>query len=182
MGRSKRERVVALTKTRKSLVGRDEKQKLLVKIRQHVDDYKNIYLFKTTNMRNTLLKQLREQWRDSRFFLGRNRIAQVAFGRSEAEEYAEGLAKLSESLKGNVGLLFTNRAHDEVTSFFATYEQADIARSGFVATETVKLAEVRTGISLCAYRCCLNGGSLRLPSGQLGCGILAEGLFFCCIS
>lgn len=141
MGRSKRERVVALTKTRKKLVGRDEKQKLLIDIRKHVDDYKNIYLFRTTNMRNALLKNLREQWRDSRFFMGRNRIAQVAFGRTIAEEYADGLAKVAVALQGNVGVLFTNRPYDEVFSFFAKYEEADFARSGFVATENVCLSE-----------------------------------------
>ncbi len=139
MGRSKRERVVALTKTRKRLVGRESKQKLLETIRKQVDDYDNIYLFRTSNMRNTLLKRLREQWRDSRFFLGRQKIAQVAFGRTESEEYADGLSKVAAELKGNVGLLFTNRPHEEVASFFSSYAEEDYARSGFKATETVVL-------------------------------------------
>lgn len=139
MGRSKRERVVALTKTRKHLVGRESKQKLLETIRKQVDDYENIYLFRASNMRNALLKQLREQWRDSRFFLGRQKIAQVAFGRTKSEEYADGLSQVASALKGNVGLLFTNRPHAEVESFFSSYGEEDFARSGFKATETVVL-------------------------------------------
>lgn len=139
MGRSKRERVVALTKTRKSLVGRESKQQLLSKIRSHVDDYASIYLFRAANMRNTPLKALREDWRDSRFFLGRNRIAQVALGRTESEEYLDGLAAVSAQLKGDVGLLFTNRPHAEVAAFFKKYEVADVARAGFKATDRVCL-------------------------------------------
>lgn len=142
MGRSRRERVVALTKTRKHLVGRDAKQELLQKIRQHVDDYSSIYLFRTKNMRNAKMKALRELWKDSRFFMGRTRIAQIAFGRTTEEEYAEGLAELSEKLRGTVGLLFTNRDHEEVTTFFEKYSVSDVARSGFVATEDVTLDKV----------------------------------------
>lgn len=139
MGRSKRERVVALTKTRKSLVGRESKQQLLSKIRSHIDDYASIYLFRATNMRNTPLKALREEWRDSRFFLGRSRIAQVALGRTEAEEYLDGLAGVSAKLRGGVGMLFTNRPHAEVAAFFEKYAVEDVARSGFKATERVCL-------------------------------------------
>lgn len=139
MGRSKRERFVALTKTRKKLVGREGKQKLLAKLREHVDTYESIYLFSISNMRNALLKDLRETWKDSRFFMGRNRIAQVAFGRTAAEEYADGLSDVSASLKGNVGLLFTNRPQEEVQKFFAHYSVPDYARSGFEATESVVL-------------------------------------------
>lgn len=147
MGRSKRERVVALTKTRKKLVSREEKQKQLVNIRKLVDDYTNIYLFRMANMRNVLMKKLREQWSDSQFFMGRKRIAQVAFGRNAAEEYADGLSKVAEALHGNVGLLFTNRPHDEVVAFFGEYAEPDVARSGFIATDSVHLEEVRCASS-----------------------------------
>lgn len=141
MGRSRRERVVALTKTRKAVVGREAKGELLEDIRTQVDKYANIYVFSTQNMRNSKLKDLRGEWKDSRFFFGRKRIAQVAFGRSEEEEYADGLRHVSERLVGNVGILFTNRDHKAVVEFFERYEQADFARSGFVATEAARLSE-----------------------------------------
>jgi mRNA turnover protein 4 len=139
MGRSRRQKVVALTSTRKRVIGRDAKQSLLSDIRTLVDDYENIYVFSTENMRNVKLKELRVGWKDSRFYFGRKRIAQVAFGRTKDAEHADGLHALSKRLVGNVGLLFTNRNDTEVRNFFEGYAEADFARSGFVATEAVQV-------------------------------------------
>lgn len=141
MGRSRRERVVSLTQTRKHLVGREAKQEVLQDLRSAIDKYENIYVFTTENMRNTLLKQLRTTWSDSRFFFGRKKIAQVALGRTEAEEYLSGLRQVSKELRGNVGLLFTNRTHEKVRDYFAQFSEADFARAGFVATERVQIAK-----------------------------------------
>lgn len=139
MGRSKREKAVALTATRKRVVGRDAKQSLLNDMRTLVDTYENIYVFSTANMRNVKLKDLRSEWKDSRFYFGRKKIAQVAFGRSEGEAYAEGLHAMAARLVGNVGLLFTNRPDAEVQAYFQEYSADDFARSGFVATEDVNM-------------------------------------------
>ncbi|CAN8076320.1 unnamed protein product [Agarophyton chilense] len=141
MGRSKRERVVALTKTRKHTIGKKRKKELLEAIRNDIDQFEHIYVFSTDNMRNAKLKQLRSSWNDSRFFFGRKKVAQIALGRSPEEEYADGLRKVAEQLVGNVGLLFTNRSHDQVLSFFKSYCEDDFARSGFVATHRVHLPE-----------------------------------------
>ena len=40
----------------------------------------------------------------------------VALGQSESEEYLVGLAEVAETLKGNVGLLFTKLGREEVGS------------------------------------------------------------------
>jgi mRNA turnover protein 4 len=141
MGRSKREKVVALTATRKRVVGRDAKAALLTEMRGLVDEYTNIYVFNTDNMRNVKLKDLRSQWKDSRFYFGRKRIAQVAFGRDIESEHADGLHAVAEKLVGNVGILFTNRKGAEVREFFTTYSAADYARAGFVANEDISLKE-----------------------------------------
>lgn len=139
MGRSRRERAVALTATKKRVVGRDSKQILLNEMRHLVDAFENIFVFSTENMRNAKLKELRSEWKDSRFFFGRKRIAQVAFGRSESDEHCPGLHILAKHLVGNVGLLFTNRSLETVTAYFETYEAQDFARSGFRATHAVCL-------------------------------------------
>lgn len=141
MGRSRREHAVALTKTRKHTIGREKKQGVIEEIRTELDNYSRVYVFTTSNMRNAALKDLRALWRDSRWHFGRKRILQVALGRSPAEEYLENLHKVSEWLRGDVGLLLTNRSHDDVLKFFKTYAVDDFARSGFVATETVALSE-----------------------------------------
>ena len=39
--------------------------------------------------------KVRTQWKTSRFFYGKNRVLQAALGRTEAEEYREGLSKLA---------------------------------------------------------------------------------------
>lgn len=137
MGRSRRERVVTLTQTRKHLIGRESKQRVLEDVRSAVDSYESIYVFSTENMRNTALKKLRTDWSDSRFFFGRKKIAQVALGRTEAEEYLGGLRQVADCLQGNVGLLFTNREHKKVVKFFKQFKEGEFARSGFVATERV---------------------------------------------
>lgn len=77
----------------------------------------------------------------NRFFLGKNKVMKVALGRSPEEEYADNLFKLSNDLNGNVGLLFTNKTKDEVLAYFAELSEVDYARSGFVATETVKIPQ-----------------------------------------
>ena len=47
-------------------------------------------------MRNNKLKEVRSQWKESRFFYGKNRVMQLALGRTEAEEYKEGLHRVAE--------------------------------------------------------------------------------------
>jgi mRNA turnover protein 4 len=44
-------------------------------------------------------------------------------------------------LNGDVGVLFTDRPVEEVKEYFNDYRQADYARSGVVATETVTIPE-----------------------------------------
>lgn len=65
----------------------------------------------------------------------------VALGRTVEEEYADDLSKISRDLNGNVGLLFTDKTKDEVLEYFGKLSETDFARSGFVATETVKVAQ-----------------------------------------
>lgn len=139
MGRPKREKEVSLTAIRKRVVGRDAKQGVLGELRNLVDQFENIYIFKAENMRNVKLKELRAEWSDSRFYFGRKRIAKVAFGKNKESEYADGLHSLSNRLEGNVGLLFTNRCDSDVRDYFETYCALDVARSGFKATEEVRL-------------------------------------------
>lgn len=139
MGRSRRERVVALTKTRKHMFGKDKKKEMVQDIRDTIDKYQHVYIFSTENMRNALLKDLRAQWKDSRFFFGRKRVMQIALGRSVEEEYLDDLHKMSKQLVGDVGLLLTNRKHEETVQFFDTYCENEFARSGFQATEDFQI-------------------------------------------
>ncbi|XP_048508120.1 mRNA turnover protein 4 homolog isoform X2 [Athalia rosae] len=92
-------------------------------------------------MRNNKLKDIRGNWKDSRFFFGKNKIMALGLGKSPEEEAEDGLHKLSAALKGQCGLLFTNRPKDEVLDWMEQYGEEDYARSGFIATESISIPE-----------------------------------------
>ncbi|BFZ21104.1 hypothetical protein BsWGS_24143 [Bradybaena similaris] len=139
MPKSKRDKKVSLTQTRKK--GLELKQKLIEKIRETADKYANIFTFSVHNMRNVQLKEIRQEWSHSRFFFGKNKVMQIALGRTEDEEYRENLHKLTRNLQGQTGLLFTNKGEKEVLKYFDELYIPDYARSGTVATQTVELEE-----------------------------------------
>ena len=64
-------------------------------IRECVQLYGSVYVFEVENMRNVKLKQLREEWGGSRFFLGKNRVMAHALGRDQQDEPREGSSKLT---------------------------------------------------------------------------------------
>lgn len=84
---------VSLTKTdRKGLAW---KQRIIDDIRFCVEKYPNIFVFQVQNMRNNLLKDLRQEWKkNSRFIFGKNRIMQIGLGRTKAEEVETDLHKV----------------------------------------------------------------------------------------
>ncbi|XP_054267950.1 mRNA turnover protein 4 homolog [Macrosteles quadrilineatus] len=134
---SKRDKKVSLTKTTKK--GMAMKQQLVEDVRKFLDKYENLFVFTTNNMRNGPLKDLREEWKDSRFFFAKRKIMALALGRTEADEVQKNLHKISSHLVGQCGLLFTNRPKDNVVQWFRDFSQMEFAKSGFVATETVVL-------------------------------------------
>ena len=107
MPKSKRDKVVHLTKTAKK--GRALKEKLVESVRDSIDTYQHVYVFSVQNPRNSKFKELRERWKTSRFYQGKNKVVQLAFGRTEAEEYKDNLHLVSAAVKGNCGVLFSNK-------------------------------------------------------------------------
>ena len=87
---------------------------LVWKIRECLDQYENLFVISMFNQRNIFLKELRSTWSDSKFLFGKNKVVSVALGRGPESEYKDNLHKVSEKLKGNVGLLFTNRSKEDV--------------------------------------------------------------------
>ena len=64
MARSKRNKVVSLTKT--SSKGRTLKSKLVEDLRTHIDEYSSIYAFTYENMRTEKFKDVRMHFRESK--------------------------------------------------------------------------------------------------------------------
>mmetsp|Transcript_41150 Transcript_41150/g.42047 ORF Transcript_41150/g.42047 Transcript_41150/m.42047 type:complete len:216 (-) Transcript_41150:62-709(-) len=139
MPRSKRNKVVSLTKTTSK--GRQLKTKLVDSLRGLLDEYSRVFVFRFQNLRATKLKDVRMQWRESRIFLGKNTVARKAFGNSVEEEYKDNLHSISERLTGNVGILFTNRSKEEVIRYFDEFEALEYAKAGVIPEETINIPE-----------------------------------------
>lgn len=140
MPKSKRNKLVTLSKTKKK--DKEQKESLVKSVRDCLDQYTSLYIFSFENMRNIKFKEFKEKLKSSsRFFLGGNKVLQIALGKSEAEEQKEGLHQASELIHGFCGLFFTNLPKSEVIRGFQEFEELDFARTGSVATETVELQE-----------------------------------------
>ncbi|CAL0300790.1 unnamed protein product [Lupinus luteus] len=140
MPKSKRNKQVTLSKTKKK--GRDHKEAIVNSIKDASEKYSSVYVFSFENMRNQKLKEFREQLKSSsRFFLGSNKVMQVALGRTPSDEIRPGLYKLSKLLRGDAGMVFTNLDKAEVERLFNEFEEFDFARTGTIATEKVDLKE-----------------------------------------
>ncbi|KAL0293744.1 UNVERIFIED_CONTAM: turnover protein 4 [Sesamum calycinum] len=138
MPKSKRNRPVTLSKTKKK--GKEHKENVVNSIRDAVEKYESVYVFAFENMRNLKFKEFRERLKSSsRFFLGSNKVMQVALGRSVADEIRPGLHKISKLLHGDSGLCLTSLPKEDVERLFDKYEDYDFARTGSTAIEKVEL-------------------------------------------
>merc|ERR1712137_264342 len=137
MPKSKRNKVVTLAQTTKKGMGR--KQELAEDIREALENYQRVFVFSTNNMRNTALKEVRQEWKHSRFFFGKNKVMSLALGRTAEEEIKKDIHKVSDHLSQQCGLLFTNQTAEEVTKYFKEYTTSDFARSGSTARLTIEL-------------------------------------------
>lgn len=139
MPKSRRDKKISLTKTAKK--GLQSKQKLIEELRQCVDTYRHLFIFSVENMRNNKLKDIRTAWKHSRFFFGKNKVMIVAMGKGETDEYKDNLRKVTKHLRGEVGVLFTNKTKDEVQEYFSHFKETDFARAGNQAQMDVTLDE-----------------------------------------
>jgi mRNA turnover protein 4 len=155
---------VALTKTEKRTT-RQHKTVFVEQVRSAIDQHDTIYVFQYQNtMRSNHFQTIRMHFRpsssvnnmqddddhdvdsdSSRIFLGKNKLLQIALGRTSEEEYSDNLRHLSKLLSSDsgslsVGLLCTNRPGHEVESYFAQLELPDFARAGAVADREVTVS------------------------------------------
>lgn len=138
MPKSKRSQVISLTKVAKKT--REHKTALLTEIQENSEKWRFCWVFEVGAMRNTHLKTVRSLWRGTaRIFFGRAAVMAKALGTTPEEEHRLGLHKLSQHVKGEVGLLFTDSEPQEVIEWFDDFRQPDFARAGNNASRTVVL-------------------------------------------
>ncbi|KAF6164909.1 hypothetical protein GIB67_017112 [Kingdonia uniflora] len=131
---------VTLSKTKKK--GREHKETIVNSIRDAIEKYNSVYVFSFENMRNLKFKEFREQLKtSSRFFLGSNKVMQIALGKTDSDEIRTGIHKVSKLLHGDAGLCLTNLPKEEVERLFGEYEEHDFGRTGSTSTEKVELNE-----------------------------------------
>jgi mRNA turnover protein 4 len=98
-------------------------------------------------MRSNKFKDIRMHFRSkadddgmdmpSKIMLGKNKLLQIALGRTPEDEYADNTRHVSKEIGESVGLLFTSRPRSEVEEYFANFVEPDFARSGFVSPRDV---------------------------------------------
>lgn len=138
MPKSKRAKVVTLTKTQAKT--RENKDKLIERIRESLDDYTDVYVFQLHNVRTSILQQIREERsEDSKIFLGNNKLMMIALGRDESSSVQDNLYKLTPFLTGLCGLLLTNLGKKEVKEYFGQVGAQVYARTGQTATQSLVL-------------------------------------------
>ncbi|CAJ1962851.1 unnamed protein product [Cylindrotheca closterium] len=144
MPQSKRARLEHLTKTSKRAT-REHKSSYIQDVRDAVDNHDHVYLFSYENMRSSKFKDIRMHFRStgdamdvpSKIMLGKNKLIQIALGKTPEDEYSDNLRLVSKEITENVGLLFTSRTRAEVEEFFQNFSAPDYARAGFVAPREV---------------------------------------------
>lgn len=138
MPKAKRAQIVHLTKTSKK--PKSAKSTLISNIHSTIHAHERIYAFSVSNMRNAFFQNIRQELKPAcRIFYGKNRVMAHALNTVEHdnEKVREGLRRVGDTLKGQVGLLVSNMPHEELESHLATVGERDFARAGCTATETV---------------------------------------------
>mmetsp|Transcript_93993 Transcript_93993/g.148584 ORF Transcript_93993/g.148584 Transcript_93993/m.148584 type:complete len:225 (+) Transcript_93993:81-755(+) len=137
MPKSKRNKVISLTKVKKR--PREEKDKLIEKVRANCEKFQRLYLVSIENERTTFIQEVRKRLRPSELMVAKNKVMQLALGMTPATECQDGVHKIAQRISGPCALLWTNKAPVEVQQLFQEYRPMDYARSGAVATGTVTL-------------------------------------------
>jgi len=115
---------------------------LIKEIRASVENYANIFILTIGNLRSVFLTKVRQNFkRNSRIFFGKNRLMAMALGRNAEDEISKDLHFISEIIKGQCVLMFTNDSLKDVKRYFEEFHESDYARAGAIVTQTVGLQE-----------------------------------------
>lgn len=137
MPKSKRAKVVSLTKVRKK--DKSLKDDHIEGIREASGKFKTALLIRVENERNQFLKEVRRKLHPGRLFYGKNKLMQHALGMTPECECQDNIHKLAQRVSGHSAILFTDSPVNKVREYFEEYQPSDYARCGAIPTETVVL-------------------------------------------
>ena len=212
MPKSKRATRVSLTQTTTKKT-RDHKTKYVDTVRSAIDDADRIYLFSYENMRSTHFKDVRCHFRTSskkknaaassatmndddddddggggRLFLGKNRLLQIALGRTAADEYSDNVSRMSTHITGSVGILCTSMSRAAVEGYFASLAMPEYAKCGTICPMTITITSEYMISDAANYPACMmellrklglpvevRNGSLVLAGGRTSYVVCTKG-------
>jgi len=134
---SKRNRVIPTSKTRKNR--KDLVRRLAANVQEAAEKYAYIWVFDVQNTRNNFLKQVRAEFDDSRIMMGKTKVMAVGLGTTPETECVSGVSALTPYVKGDIGLLFTDREPAEIEEYFENFSNLDFARSGSMASQEIRI-------------------------------------------
>ena len=129
--------MVSLTQVKKK--GKDHKSDIIEEIRENLKEFEHVYVLSYHNMTTNPFKKIKQDFKDSVFFLGKNKLAAFALGKSQDDEPLENSSLLSKYLTGQCCLLFTNKKEKLVEDYFSKYSSKDFANAGTIAPTDIVL-------------------------------------------
>eukprot|EP01023_Acetabularia_acetabulum_P014306 TRINITY_DN1700_c0_g1_i1.p2 TRINITY_DN1700_c0_g1~~TRINITY_DN1700_c0_g1_i1.p2 ORF type:complete len:282 (-),score=36.08 TRINITY_DN1700_c0_g1_i1:337-1182(-) len=139
MPKSKRAKVVHIGGA-KSVKSREWKEGIVSRCQQYIDQFEHVYVFKNQKLRSSQARIIRDSLKpDTRIQMGPVKVMRVALGRSQEEEYQDGLHNLAERMRGTVGLLYSNLEHHELSQKIDKLQFENIARVGNKASWDFKI-------------------------------------------
>merc|ERR1712070_213699 len=87
------------------------------------------------------MQEIRKQLRPGKIICAKNKVMQLALGTTAAQECQDNIHKIATRITGHCCLLFTDKEPVQVQKIFSDYRPIDYARSGALATSTVKLSK-----------------------------------------
>lgn len=116
MPKTKRSKVVSLTKTARKT--KEDKSTLIDSVRKSADEFPYIWLFSIGNMRNNYLKEVRDLWKGSRIYFGKNRVMARALGESREEEIKSGVSALAQVRKAMESIIILRASFTDFGRLF----------------------------------------------------------------
>ena len=131
--------IVALTKVKRK--GKEHKADIMEEIKTKSQEFSSVYVLSHNNMTTAPFRAIQQEWKGSKFMIGKNKLIQIALGRTPETECADNIHFLSKKLTGSCVLFFTNEKPSTVEDYFRLYEIAEFAKGGEVATEDILLKQ-----------------------------------------